>query len=262
MADGTKKANKQVTCTVCDKVMRSDNLKRHMKLHSSHCCAACGKLFKRASEYARHTSRSTPRACKACKRSFCNQDDLERHQRTDHPVQKGRGASADDAAWEEALKQPLVVTDTGHVSTPEYAAVKRAYAREIGDRVEGIEGVYQKVNREIGPEFTYRDLHDMFVTQLKKQDGHAFKVNLGFGFILFHIHTGEYRYHYSSSNSMLFERAFTVAGMSDIRVLIQRIIDLDLAETYYMRRPDSSWILSSLSNIEIAIYRLSRALIG
>ena len=168
----------------------------------------------------------------------------------------------DDAAWEEALQQPLVITDTGHSSTPEYEAVKRAHAHEIGDRVEGNDGVYQKVNREIGPEFTYGDLRELLLAQLEQQGGHAFKVNLGFGFILFHIHTGEYRYHYNSGNTMLFERAFTVSGMSDIRVLLQRIIDLDLGDTYYMRRPDSSWILSSLPNIEIAIFRLSSALVG
>ena len=100
----------------------------------------------------------------------------------------------------------------------EYEALKRAHAREIGDRVEGIEGVYRKVNKEIGPDFTYGDLYKMLLTQLEQEDGHAFKVNLGFGFILFNIHTGEYRYHYNSSNTMLFERALAIAEIKDIRV--------------------------------------------
>ena len=61
---------------------------------------------------------------------------------------------------------------------------------------------------------------------------------------------------------MLFERAFTVSEVSDLRILIQKIIDLDLGEIYYMRRPDSSWMLSSIPNIELAIFQLSKALIG
>ena len=61
---------------------------------------------------------------------------------------------------------------------------------------------------------------------------------------------------------MLFERAFTVSEVSDLRILIQKIIDLDLGEIYYMLRPDSSCMLSSLPNIELAIFRLSKALIG
>ena len=118
------------------------------------------------------------------------------------------------------------------------------------------------MNKEIDPDFTYGDLYKLLLAQLEQQDGHAFKVNLGFGFVLFHIHTGEYRYYYNSTNNMLFERAVTVNEISDIRALIQRIIDLDLGETYYLRRPDSSWMLSSLPNIELSIFRLAKALMG
>ena len=257
-----KDAHKDVVCTFCSKTMRSNNLKRHMKQHSSRSCTVCDKEFQRPLDYIRHTARSSPVKCKSCERTFCYENDLECHQRTDHPVQTGQGAPVDDAAWKEALQQPLVIIDKGHLLTEEYKVVKQAHAREIEDRVEGIEGVYQKVNKEIDPDFTYGDLYKLLLTQLEKQDGHAFKVNLGFGFILFHIHTGEYRYYYNSTNNMLFERAFTVNEISDIRALIQRIIDLDLGETYYMRRPDSSWMLSSLPNIELSIFRLAKALMG
>ena len=128
------------------------------------------------------------------------QNDLDRHQRTDHPIQCGEGhpvqrekaALAVDTAWQEALQQPLVIVNEAHLATPEYKGLKKAHAREIEDRVEGIEGVYLKVNREIGADFTYNDL---LLSQLVQQDGHAFKINIGFGFVLHHIHTGEYRYH-------------------------------------------------------------------
>ena len=122
---------------------------------------------------------------------FCSESDFERHQRTDHPVQKGRGAPVDDTAWREALQQPLLIINEAHLATPEYEALKQAHAREIGDRVEGIEGAYQKVNKEIGPEFTYNDLQELLLSQLEQQDGHSFKINIGFGFVMYHIHTGE-----------------------------------------------------------------------
>ena len=156
----------------------------------------------------------------------------------------------------------MVIVNEAHLATPEYKVLKKAHAREIEDRVEGIEGVYQKVNREIGADFTYNDLQELLLSQLVQQDGHAFKINIGFGFVLHHIHTGEYRYHYNSSNTMLFDRAITIDKRSDIQTLVQRIMDLDLGETYYMRRPDSSWALSSLPNIEVSIFRLANSLIG
>ena len=81
----------------------------------------------------------------------------------------------------------------------------------------------------------------------------AFKVNLGFGFILYKPISEEWKYFYPSTNNLLFETAFTVTNPRDIRKLMKQIISLDLATNYYLKKPSSAWIFAGLTNIRIQI---------
>ena len=85
---------------------------------------------------------------------------------------------------------------------------------------------------------------------------------MGFGSMLFNIISHEYRYYYVDSNSLLFDTAFTISKRIDIDRLMKKIYNLDLANTYYLKRPSSGWILVGLPNVEIAVYRLGNALMG
>ena len=72
----------------------------------------------------------------------------------------------------------------------------------------------------------------------------------------------KYRYYYTSSNHLLFDRAFTVSTNHDMLDFFDKILSLDLINTYYMKRPSSGWILAGLPNIEVRIYRLKGIPIG
>ena len=158
------------------------------------------------------------------------------------------------------LRQTLVCPPTGQQTTDEYKNILQRHAREIEDD-EIIKELYKNVNRQITPFFTYQNLREMIAYEFQNSNGRAFKINLAFGFVLCHKITGDYRYYFPSSNSMLFDRAMTVARLSDIDKLMKKIIDLDLTENYYMSRPSSSWTLAGLPNIKFSISYLQRTFI-
>ena len=79
----------------------------------------------------------------------------------------------------------------------------------------------------------------------------AFKVNLGFGSILYKPITDVWKYHYVSNNNLLFDEAFTVVNRRDITRLMKRIISLDLVTNYHLKKPTSNWTLSRLANVQI-----------
>ena len=116
---------------------------------------------------------------------------------------------------------------------------------------------FKDVNKEMTPDFTYRDLQDLIFDISRKK---ACKVNIGFGFILHHLITNEYRYYYPSSNHLLFDRMVTISSQNDVRKLMKRIIDLDLTENYYMKRPSSGWVVAGLPHVLIKVVYLNTIL--
>ena len=71
-----------------------------------------------------------------------------------------------------------------------------------------------------------------------------------------------YRYFYVSSNQLLFNRAYTISTNGDMTDFFNKIISLDLTNSYYLKRPSSSWVIAGLPNIEIRIFRLEGVPIG
>ena len=78
---------------------------------------------------------------------------------------------------------------------------------------------------------------------------------MAFGFILYQTGTGEFKYYYVSSNNMLFDHAITITTMEDLDNFMKKVINLDLATNYYLKKPSSSWVLAGLTNVQICIYR-------
>ena len=117
------------------------------------------------------------------------------------------------------------------------------------------------VNRRIEPGYTYKDLDRLLIDICSKQ-ANSFKVNIGLGFVLYNIQTGEYRYHYVSSNNLLFDKAISVTNSQDVERFIKKVCDLDLQTNAYLKKPSSSWILAGITNIEIWIFQMKDIPIG
>ena len=120
---------------------------------------------------------------------------------------------------------------------------------------------YEVINKRIDPSFTYRDINDLLV-DIYVNRKNAFKVNLGFGFILYHTVYEEYKYHYVSNNNLLFENAVLIRSRKDISDLMKHIVSLDLETNFYLKKPSSNWILAGLTNIEVLIIDLKRVSLG
>ena len=108
---------------------------------------------------------------------------------------------------------------------------------------------------------TYTDLKKLLF-EIMMNRGTAFKINLGFGFMLYDLIAQEFRYFYVSSNNLLFDVAFTVSTKADVDELMKRIIDLALRTNYYMKRPSSGWMLAGMPNVEIKIFYLKDVPLG
>ena len=216
---------------------------------AKHQCGICNKIFDRPTRLTNHQKKADSKACDVCDTIFCHESELERHKRTVHTGQ-GISAKLDDSD----LDQPICPR-TGLEGAEGYKEEIDKHWGEIRDK-QTESKYYTDINKELTPDFTYRDLQKLLVENTTKQMK-AFKINIGFGFMLRHITTEEYRYFYPSSNNLLFERMITIATRKDITSLMKRLIDLDLTENYYMKRPASGWVLAGLPNVQIKIIYLT-----
>ena len=90
----------------------------------------------------------------------------------------------------------------------------------------------------------------------------AFKINLGFGVILYNTVHQIYKYFYVSNNSYLFEKSITISNRTDMEKFFEKIKDLNIAEKYFYQRPTSSWVIAGVPNVEIKMYRIRSIPIG
>ena len=214
---------------------------------TKHQCNRCNRFFNRSSRLAKHQKKVDSKVCDVCDKMFCNISDLECHRRTLHV---GQGVSRESE--DSDLDQPIC-PETSFESEEEYKEEVEKHWNVIRDnRMEGKWVV--AINKEIPPDFTFRDLKKMLL-EIAAKHGSVFKLNIGFGFMLRKVITGEYRYFYPSSNNLLFDTMITISSRRDVAKFIKKLIDIDLPENYYMKRPSSGWVLAGLPNMSIkAVY--------
>ena len=130
-------------CANCGKrYVQRQHLRRHeLAAHGAFACQTCSKRFKVAKNLESHARISKTTPCTLYERIFCSVDDLECHLRTDHPMQRGAGASDEygdsgmsEEVYEAALDE-LVLPPTGHQNTVGFEFITRRHFREIRDRV-------------------------------------------------------------------------------------------------------------------------------
>ena len=211
-------------------------------------CQHCLQIFTRPCRLANHQSRRKIR-CSHCSKNFCNDETYQRHLRTiKEPVPEI-----------EDLSQKIQ-PETAYGSDAGYQVYLLGKIDEITDWVKRGTN-YTIVNKAINPNFTYKNLYS-WLTTIYTNCKTAFKISLGFGFVLFNPISKEYRYFYVSDNNSLFEKAFTVASKKDLERLMKKIIALDLTTNCYLSKPSSGWVLCSITNVQAKITYLPGTLIG
>ena len=84
-------------------------------------------------------------------------------------------------------------------------------------------------NREIEPGFLYNNLKSL-LDEIISSEVSAFKINLGFGVILYNTVHQIYKYFYVSNNSYLFEKSATISNRTDMEKFFEKIEDLNISE--------------------------------
>ena len=236
-------------CDKCGEVFESvDKYFLHRLGHRKSTCQKCRQTFTSKANLTKHQRKKNRVNCHHCTGEFCSTEHLQKHLRS-IPKEELPRSKENTLKWIKELDQPIY--PSMYETTEEYRDLVQEKRQDIQDHQE-IHSYYQIHNREIDSRFTYRDIRDMLLDIYSKKRN-AFKVNLGFGFILYKPISEEWKYFYPSTNNLLFETAFTVTNPRDIRKLMKQIISLDLATNYYLKKPSSAWIFAGLTNIRIQI---------
>ena len=205
--------------------------------------------FHRPRDLRRHEQDRKFIECTHCDKSFCNNEHFQKHLRT-IAVSTGSGL----------IDYDTPVNDTGYEEDADFQALVHEKRGKIDD-YKKTRRHYELINRKIDSTFTYRDLESL-LSSIYDQRENAFKLNIGFGFILLHAVEHKFKYYYCSQNNMLFEKAITITNREDLEVFLKRVSDLDLSTNYYLKKPSSSWVLAGLTNIEISITDMKYVPIG
>ena len=188
--------------------------------------------------------------CDHCSKEFCDQAIYQRHIRSLRDI-------TDDTIRD--LKQ-RIYPETGYEDEDGYQEVIEKKINEIRNRTKGHKH-YQVINEQIDPNFNYNDIN-RFLLDYYTNHTNGFKVNLGFGYVLYHTISEIYKYHYVSTNNLLFEKAVVITCRKDISDLMNHIISLDLATNYYLKKPSSGWVLAGLTNITYIITQMKEVPLG
>lgn len=214
-------------------------------------CSECNNVFKQRRDLARHQKKAVSHNCEKCEKKFCNRYDLEKHIRAEHIV-------ANDEP-DNKVNEPIC-PETGHESMEGYLNEKQNKMHLIRSSARKSPW-YAVVNRELNPNFTYNNLREL-LKEVTMDIVTAYKINLSFGTMLYHVADEQYRYFYASNNSTLFQLPHLVVNNDDFNNFFKKILAMDLLETYFRHRPTSGWTLAGLPNVEIRYYLLRDVPLG
>ena len=214
-------------------------------------CPTCERVFDRQSRLDKHQQGSQAgNSCNECEKIFCYPAHLHQHILTQHTGNSINTNTLDN----------VIYPQTGYEHTNEYKNKLTEHMTVIRTKTTNGRD-WKTINLQITPDFTYRDLKTL-LNKVRRDEHGVFKINVGFGSMLYDTVNKIYRYYYVSSNHFLFDRAYMISSNSDMTDFFNKILSLDLSEKYYFQRPSSGWILAGLPNIEIRIMRIRGVPIG
>ena len=159
-------------------------------------CLRCNQIFDRQSRLNTQVTNATNESCDRCGEAFCIRSLLEQHRRTIH---SGDGAGSDIT---NNIDTPIL-SDTGHTQTSSYQEMVDDNYSKICNRTTNTK-TKKVINEQLTPAFTYGDLKHLLMG-IRRAEANTFKINIGFGSMLFDMVNEVYRYFYVSSNHLLFE---------------------------------------------------------
>ena len=242
----------------CYEAQVRQHIRTTHKSNPASSCPRCHQNFDRGSRLDEHLAKQQLLTCGHCRRNFCFEAQVRQHILSEHA---GSGIGTDRQPQSPTELSVPIIGVTGYEEQPghqnmmhEHESIIQPQTRDRTD--------WKKMNIQIPPSFSYADLRSILNDIMTGEKGKAFKINLGFGCMLYHTINRVFRYYYVSTNHFLFNRAYTISSHSDMTDFFNKIYGLDIANRYYMQRPSSGWVLAGVPNLEIRIYRFHNIPIG
>ena len=195
-------------------------------------CTTCNQIFTRPSRLNSHVAKAVRSPCEHCTKVFCSENRMQQHKLTDHV-----GGAVHSPETEDAHLDMPIFPDNGHASTAEYQQMIDEHYETIRTNTTQ-KNNWKKINQKLSVNFTYRDLKQL-LDEVRRDEYGVFKINIGFGSMLYNTVNHTYRYFYVSTNHYLFDRAYTISTNRDMTNFFKKILSLDLADKYYFQRPSS-----------------------
>ena len=99
----------------------------------------------------------------------------------------------------------------------------------------------------------YPEIRQHLNTIYDRQEN-SFRVNLGFGMILFNNETRQYRYFIPRFNSRILRYPYTIITRNSIRLLLNKLIRQDIIAAAKTVRPSTAWSLAFITNVEYLVF--------
>ena len=194
--------------------------------------------------------------CKECGSQFTRQEKLNAHLKRGHkrrlpsplpniPTKRVRPAMppASPLPPEDPIEPP---SDAHPLIRREWAKIRTHYLPNLK-----FESRYNFRMPEYSNEYVKKCIRSVFETQ--KVQG---KWNIWLGSVLRNYVTDELYYYYPSHNTDVFEMPVLVYNESCLEFLYRKIDELDLEEVAKFERPNTSFVLDSLTNFVVVVYKL------
>ena len=95
-----------------------------------------------------------------------------------------------------------------------------------------------------------------YIEKVKADQDGDIKINVGLGFILKHIESGELRFFHPSNNSNIYNETITIETEDAYKKLAADLEKEDLFEYASTRRPSTKWKVVKLVCIRFEVYKL------
>ena len=90
----------------------------------------------------------------------------------------------------------------------------------------------------------------------------AFKIRFSFGYLLEHPSEGQRFFHPSSNNAAVLDAPMLIRTQNDFIDFLDEVFDTDNLEWARLQRPNSSFVVSAITNIVFYVYPLRGVTIG
>ena len=239
-------------------------------MSAGHVCDSCGRTFTRRDNLVVHVRNKRCRnflqkrisksqyACETCGKLFVARKSFTHHKKTGRcdvigqPHLQKRSklaqivAQLGDDTVEDPKVPPLEDPSLDVVSEEVLEVIRDHWANIRTSVVRG--SVQSRYNIRLNTLDT-RNLKGRLLRVFDEQQD-AFKVNLSYGFILRHKQTSRYRYYHASQNccGRYLDKPSLIENRKDFDTFLQRIQQPDVLQFAIKQRPDSMWVVESVTN--------------